>query len=56
MNQLFFLGLRARALLDQEEKMTVEQRAHEATTELAALAISGQALCDVVLGVGQADT
>ena len=44
------------ALSNLESRMATEQRAQEATTELAVLTISGQAVCDIMLGPGQADT
>lgn len=46
------LGLHSRALLDQEEKATVDQRVQEVATQLVALAISTQALCDIMLDDG----
>ena len=48
--ELFFLGLRARALSDQEEKAAANQKMLEMDNQLAALSTSGQALYDVVLG------
>ena len=50
MNQLFFLGLRMRALSDQEEKVVVNQKMLELDNQLAALTTSRQALYDIVLG------
>ena len=40
MNQLFFLGLRARALSDQEEKAVVNQKMLEMDNQLAVLTAS----------------
>ena len=50
------LGLSMEALSNLESRMATEQRAQEATTKLAVLTISGQAVCDIMLGPGQADT
>ena len=53
MNQLFFLGLRMRALSDQEEKVVVNQKMLELDNQLAALTTSRQALYDIVLRAGR---
>ena len=49
---MFFSSrLRARALLDQEEKTTMGQKMLEMESQLVALTISGRALGDILLGV-----
>ena len=53
MNQLFSLGLCARALSNQEEKAAANQKVLEMSDQLAALTILGRVLCDVVLGAGR---
>lgn len=50
------LGLRARALSDQEEKVVVDQRVQEKAAQLVTLTISGRALYDVVLSTDWGDT
>ena len=50
------LGLHTEALSDLEARTAVEQRAQEATAELVVLTISRWAVCDIMLGTGEADT
>ena len=50
------LGLSAKALSDLEERMAMEQRAQQPIAELMALTSSGQAMCDIMLGVGRGST
>jgi hypothetical protein len=47
------LGLRTRALSDQEEKVAMIQKMLEMDNQLVVMTTSGWALCDVVLGAGQ---
>ena len=54
--ELFFLGLRARALSDQEEKAAANQKMLEMDNQLVALTTSGQALCDVMHSAGRGNT